>query len=169
MKKALKTTGGVLLALALTGALVSQGWAGGHVTAADVKDKESLKGFVKEAIAHLKKKGYDGAVKDFRTKGQWRKGSIYLFGVAKDGTSVFHVAQPKLEGTIIGVVDEDGVRITEELVKAALKGDGFVSYRWDDPATKDTDKAVPKVSYAEAFKKDGEEIVIGAGFYPKAM
>ncbi len=169
MKKALKTTGVVLLALTLTGALVSQGWAGGHVKAADVKDKESLKGFVKEAIAHLKKKGYDGAVKDFRTKDQWRKGSIYLFGVAKDGTSVFHVAQPKLEGTIIGVVDEDGVRVTEELVKAALKGDGFVSYKWDDPATKDTDKAVPKVSYAEAFQKDGEEIVVGAGFYPKAM
>lgn len=169
MKKALKTTGVVLLALTLTGALVSQSWAGGHVKAADVKDKESLKGFVKEAIAHLKKKGYDGAVKDFRTKEQWRKGSIYLFGVAKDGTTVFHVAQPKLEGTVIGVVDEDGVRITEELVKAALKGDGFVSYRWDDPATKDTDKAVPKISYAEAFEKDGEEIVVGAGFYPKAM
>ena len=168
MKKALKTTGVVLLALALTGTLVSQGWAGGHVKAADVKDKESLKGFVKEAITHLKK-GYDGAVKDFRTKEQWRKGSIYLFGVAKDGTSVFHVAKPELEGTIIGVVDEDGVRITEELVKAALEGDGFVSYKWDDPATRDTDKAVPKISYAEAFRKGGEEIIVGAGFYPKAM
>lgn len=168
MKKALKTTWVVLLALALTGALASQGWAGGHVKAADVKDKESLKGFVKEAIAHLKK-GYDGAVKDFRTKERWRKGSIYLFGVAQDGTSVFHVAQPKLEGTIIAVVDEDGVHITRELVKAAMKGDGFISYKWDDPATKDTDKAVPKISYAEAFRKDGEEIVVGAGFYPKAM
>lgn len=168
MKKALKTTWVVLLALALTGVLASQGWAGGHVKAADVKDKASLKGFVKEAIAHLKK-GYDGAVKDFRTKERWRKGSIYLFGVAQDGTSVFHVAQPKLEGTVIAVVDEDGVHITRELVKAAMKGDGFISYKWDDPATKDTDKAVPKISYAEAFRKDGEEIVVGAGFYPKTM
>ena len=167
MEKSLKAALAVLFALALTGTFA---WSPGHsvagMTAAEVKDKESLKGFVRTAIAHLKT-GYDQAVKDFRIQGQWRKGSIYLFGLDKKGVLVFHVAKPELEGRSINLVDEDGPRNTEELVKMALEGDGFIEYKFDDPATTDTDEAVLKISYAEAFQKGDRQVVIGAGFYPR--
>jgi methyl-accepting chemotaxis protein len=59
-----------------------------------------------------------------------------------------------------GVKDANGVAFASELIKAAQRGGGFVSYSWIRPGS---DKAAPKVSYAQLAK--GWNVVIGTGVY----
>lgn len=60
---------------------------------------------------------------------------------------------------LIHLVDANGVRFVEELVKAAQKGGGFVEYHFDKPG-----KGIqPKLSYAAPVA--GTDVMIGTGVY----
>ena len=138
------------------------------ITASEVKDTESLKRFVLAARNHLEN-DYAKAVEDFRTKPQWKYGAIYLFGIDKNGLTIFHVKTPDFEGQKIRIIDEaSGEEITKKLMDAGFKRDGdFVEYRFDNPATELKDRSL-KVSYAVPFRREGkEDFIVGAGFYPE--
>ena len=87
----------------------------------------------------------------------------------------FTGANPDREGRTIDVDIEDanGVRIVQEILKAARAGGGYVEYLWDDPLVdEDGDGELLgdttgsfKVSYALLHNHLGEEYVIGAGIY----
>lgn len=138
------------------------------VTAAEVVDLESLKDFVLGAKGLVEAAGTEeelqAVLADLRTE-QWREGSIYIFITGLDGTSFFHGANPAREGTNnYEQEDADGVKIVQELVKAAQAGGGWVHYRFDNPAIEGPDES-PKVSYSAPIEILGNSYYIGAGVY----
>ena len=139
------------------------------LTAADVVDRDTLKDFVLGARDLLDATGSDeelqAVLADLRTE-RWREGSIYIFITGYDGTSFFHGANPAREGTNnYDQEDANGVKIIQELIKAAQAGGGFVDYLFDNPAIEGADES-PKVSYAAPIEIQGASYYIGAGSYP---
>ena len=57
--------------------------------------------------------------------------------------------------------DINGIKVTQELIKLARAGGGFLEYYFDDPAvTGDEDTGSPKVSYAELITVPGAGICL---------
>ena len=147
----------------------------GDVTAADVKDRASLRSFVQAAkaayIGAIDEVGLDhhgDVVEAFRVEdGNWRLGEIYIFFLQTDGLLDFHGANPSIENTnIFDVQDLNGVYYTRELIAAAQAGGGYVEYYFDNPTVDgDEETGSPKVGYTETVMVDGLELVIGSGFY----
>ena len=137
-------------------------------TAGDVVDRETLKDFVLAAKSLVDAAGTDeelqAVLADLRTW-PWRWESIYIFITSLDGTSFFHGANPAREGTNnYEQEDANGVKIVQELIKAAQAGGGWVHYLFDDPAIEGPDES-PKVSYAAPIEIQGNSYYIGAGLY----
>ncbi len=85
----------------------------------------------------------------------------YIFAFSYDGLTKVHAAKPELEGeNLIDLVDSDGVRLIEDLIKAGKSGGGYVSYMWDKPSK---GREVSKLSYAIDLKEFGW--MLGTGFY----
>ena len=147
-----------------------------EVTAAEVGDLESLAAFVTVAlqayVTALREHGVDryrDILNVFRAEeGDWRHGSIYLFIFTTNGYVIFHGADRTLEArSVLDAEDIYGVKVVQELIKAARAGGGYVQYYRDDPSvTGDEDTGSPKISYAKSFtSRNGREIVVGAGIY----
>ena len=131
-------------------------------------DRDTLKDFVLGAKDLLDATGSDeelqAVLADLRTE-RWREGAIYIFITGYDGTSFFHGANPAREGTNnYEQEDANGVKIIQELIKAAQAGGGFVDYLFDNPAIEGADES-PKVSYAAPIEIQGASYYIGAGLY----
>ena len=144
-----------------------------EITAADVVDRESLREFVHAAVAYAEQAAtpaeYLGVLEEFRVEGRWRQGAIYVFVLLPDGTLFFHGANQDLEGrNIHDSEDSNGVKYTQELLAAAADGGGFVEYLFDNPAIGgDEETGSPKVSYVVPFSAFGQDVTVGAGFYPE--
>ena len=168
------------------------------ITANDVVDRESLKGFVAEAVDYitdLLQRHDDGrggalaAASQFRIalrdpNGPWRHGNVYLYILHRTSNIIlFHGAFPDrfeirpLIPTVRDVVT--GKLVLPQVIDAATSSPegGFVEYYFDDP-TDDTDRAdIPKVGYAREYsgsllRPDGSRapytLIIGSGFYTKS-
>ena len=146
-----------------------------EVTAADVVDRATLRAFV-----HGTRDSYTNALEQFGADellqhqdifrvegGPWRQGSIYFFMFTTEGHVIFHGADRARElRDASDWEDINGIKVTQELIKLARAGGGFLEYYFDDPAvTGDEDTGSPKVSYAELITFQGREYVVGAGFY----
>ena len=145
-------------------------------TAADVVDRESLRAYVERAAEYVESRtDADGAYEFFTTTfgplGEWRTGGpdgVYLFVVTTEAVVVFHPANPEIEGDDHSeLVDQDGVPLVVDMVKAAQAGGDFVEYRVTvegHPRRGDL-----KVAYATLLElAGGEDLVIAAGFHPEA-
>lgn len=85
----------------------------------------------------------------------------YIFAFDYNGLTIVQSAKPELEGkNLMDLEDINGVRLVEQLIKAARNGGGYVSYTWHKPST---DKDAPKLSYALDLKEFSW--VLGTGFY----
>lgn len=85
----------------------------------------------------------------------------YFFAYDSQGVNTMHAAQPKLEGkNLIGVVDENGVKVIAGLIEAAKQGDGFLHFSWHKPSI---DATAPKLGYAEYLAK--WDWVLATGVY----
>ena len=120
--------------------MLASGAAGATPTAAQVKDDASLKAFVESAKAHIE------AITDMnegaklrerlRTEGDWKAGSMFLIIFLKSGEPFIHGGDREAESkNLIGVADERGTRVVEELLAAAARGGGFVKYHDGGPKT----------------------------------
>ncbi len=118
-----------LALIALTG-----GAAGAQTTAAQVRDDETLKAFVEGAKARIE------AITDMnegaklrerlRTEGDWKSGSMFLVIFLKSGEPFIHGNDRTAESkNLLGVEDERGAKVVEELFAAAARGGGFVKYQ----------------------------------------
>ena len=127
-----------LAALALV--VSGSGAAGAAPTAAQVKDDETLKAFVEGAKAEIE------AITDMnegaklrerlRTEGDWKSGSTFLVIFLKSGEPFIHGNDRSAESkNLLGVEDERGTRVVEELFAAAAGGGGFVEYHDGGPKT----------------------------------
>ena len=120
--------------------MLASGTAVAETTAAQVTDDESLKAFVEGAKAHIE------AITDMnvgaklrerlRTEGDWKAGSMYLIIFLKSGEPFIHGNDRDAESkNLIGVEDDRGTRVVEELLAAAAGGGGFVKYHDGEPKT----------------------------------
>ena len=167
------------------------------ITAKDVHDRESLKGFVTEAVNYitdLLQRHDDGrggalvaasqsriALRD--PNGPWRHGNVYLYILDRTSNIIlFHGAFPdrfEIRPLVPTVRDAvTGKLVLPQVIDAATSSPegGFVEYYFDDPSD-DTDRAdIPKVGYAREYsgsilRPDGTRapytFVIGSGFYTK--
>ena len=145
-----------------------------QVTAADVRDRPSLRAFVERAAAHATasvsedEAAYAFFDRTFRPEGAWKQDAIYLFVIQPDGLNLFHGANQSLEGQDLSdLEDKNGVRIVEELIRVANEGGGFVEYLFDNPdVLGDEEDGSSKVSYATLLTIGGTPLIIGSGFYP---
>ena len=130
--------GSALAVLALV--MLAGGAAWAEPTAAEVKDDETLRAFVEGAKAHIE------AITDMnegarlreklRTEGDWKSGSMFLVIFLKTGEPFIHGNDRTAESkNLIGVEDERGTRVVEELLAAAARGGGFVKYHDGGPKT----------------------------------
>ena len=111
-----------------------------QTTAGEVTDQESLKSFVEGAKAQIE------AITDMnegarlrerlRTEGDWKSGSMFLVIFLKSGEPFIHGNDRTAESkNLLGVEDERGTRVVEELLAAAAGGGGFVEYHDGGPKT----------------------------------
>ena len=120
--------------------LLVTGAARGETTAAQVKDNETLMAFVEGAKAHIESitDMNEGARlrETLRTEGDWKSGSMFLIVFLKNGDAFIHGNDREAESkNLLGVEDERGTRVVEELFSAAAEGGGFVEYYDGGPKT----------------------------------
>ncbi len=85
----------------------------------------------------------------------------YMFVYDLQGVNIVHGSNAALEGrNLIDLKDPDGVLLIRELIDAAKKGGGFVTYMWDE---KTRGGLTPKLGYAAAMYNN--RWVLGSGFY----
>ncbi len=120
-----------LAALALVTS--ASGTARAETAADQVTGPESLKSFVLGAKAHIE------AITDMnegaklrerlRTEGYWKSGSNFLIIFLKNGDAFIHGNDLDAERkNLLGVEDERGTKVVEELLATAAQGGGFVEY-----------------------------------------
>jgi hypothetical protein len=130
------------------------------VAMAASQTRDDAKTLVKKAVAYLKANGKDRALAEFSNpKGQFVNGELYLTVWDFNGTQIAHGANSKLIGKqLIELKDMDGKAFVKEFMAVGRKGQGWVSYKWTNPAT---NRIETKQTYLEA----ANEIIIGAGVY----
>ena len=104
--------------------MLASGAAGAEPTAAQVRDDETLKAFVEGAKEHIE------AITDMnegarlgerlRTEGHWKSGSTFLVIFLKTGEPFIQGNDRTAESkNLLGVEDERGTKVVEELLAAA--------------------------------------------------
>ena len=136
---ALNRKGALALAL-LALVMFARGAAEAKTTAAQVKDDATLEAFVLGAKAEIE------AITDvnegarlrerLRTEGDWKSGSMFLIIFLPTGEPFIHGNDQTAESkNLLGVVDDNGLKVVEELLAAAARGGGFVKYHDGEPKT----------------------------------
>ena len=120
--------------------MVASPAAGDAPTAAEVTDDASLKAFVEGAKARIEAMtNLDEAAmlkETLKTEGDWKSGSMFLVIFLPSGEPFIHGNDRSAESkNLIGVEDERGTRVVEELLAAAAGGGGFVTYHDGGPQT----------------------------------
>ncbi len=103
---------------------------------------------------------------DFREEGSsWFHHDFYVFVWETDGTAVVYPPDRSMEGQDLQrLQDSTGKPIGELFIETALSGEreGWVDYYWPKPGE---DEAVLKYSFIRKVNRDGQDYLIGAGFY----
>ncbi len=145
------------------------------VNAADVRNPGTLKSFVERAAMVLAENASDLETAyafldgNFREEGEWRHGQVYVFAQTLELVNFFHAFRPEIERLDRSETEDvNGVKINQELRAAALSGDGYVEYWYDNPAVEgDEETGSPKVAYATIVTIESVPLIFGSGIYPE--
>ncbi len=119
--------------------------------------KKQVVTLVKDAIAFFRQKPLYQAFREFTHGMQFNRGELYIFANNVKGICLANGQdENRLWKDESGVKDEYGKLIFQEMLKA-VKGDGWLTYQW---------RNATKISYVQKVTKDGQDYIIGAGFYP---
>jgi len=150
-----------LIRIAAAG-LLAFGLAG----AANAQDKkptvDDAKTITLKAADLIAAKGLDEAAKVFNADGEFKFGEIYVNVIDAEGIWKVYPPKPAATGQNVSQVkDADGVFIIQEILKVAKeKGEGWVEYRWKNPAS---EKIEPKVTYVKQVS--GQNLIAYVGIY----
>ena len=131
---------GALALAVLALVILASGAAEAKTTAGQVKDDATLEAFVLGAKAEIE------AITDvnegarlrerLRTEGDWKSGSMFLIIFLPTGEPFIHGNDQTAESkNLLGVEDDNGLKVVEELLAAAARGGGFVKYHDGEPKT----------------------------------
>jgi len=142
------------------------------VTAGEVRDRETLRGFVlwAESVFAEVDDINEGAelLQEVRTEGSdYNVGNMYVILFTTEGQVFIHGEDPNIDGkNAYNVKDDEGKLVVREMLEnGAEDGGGFVEWCWDDPA--DADDVFCKDSYAIRYysKIAGVDFVLVGGYY----
>jgi len=114
------------------------------------------KAMAEKAAQYLTTNGKEKAFEQFgRSQGPFRTDDLYVFVLNFNGEMLAHGGNPKMVGkTDAEWTDPDGKPFVRKIIDVAkAEGNGWVEYRWTNPATK---KVHQKRTY---FVKTGDFIV----------
>ena len=170
LRPALMVTVSLVLSLAASGTR----WLHAQtpkVTAGEVVDRETLKGFVEYAVSFANSltdiNEATRFLQEWRQEGSdWNVGNTYLMILTLEGQVYVHGKDPNLDGTnVFEVADDNGTRVVRQMLATAAAGGGFVDWCWDDPQ----DPADPhcKPSYVLPYTSNlaGIDFVMVGGYY----
>lgn len=104
--------------------------------------KDDAKALAARAAEHVKKVGFEQAVKDFTAdQATWglakRDRLVYVYAYDYNGVALAHSVNAAVIGKeLIGIKDPDGKTPIADSVQKAKEGGGFVEFKWSSPATK---------------------------------
>ncbi len=142
------------------------------VTAGEVVDRETLKGFVtwatSEFAAVTNLTEGSKLLEAFRVEGSdWNVGNMYLILFATTGHVFIHGEDPNIDGRLAAdVVDDNGTKIVQEIVAAGGRDGGdFVEWCWDDP--NDLTDTRCKDAFALQYHSvlTGRDFIVVGGYY----
>ena len=129
--------------------------------AASADERKIVTDMMAAAISHYQEVGPEQAFKDFAVKdGEFNKGEYYIFVTEmKDFNLVFHGANAKLVGKNLGSLkDTDGKLFVAEMREVASgPGEGWVDYKWPNPAT-------GKIAQKHTFVKRIGDVYLAIGY-----
>lgn len=144
--------------------LLAVGFLSGAAAAQTAKPTlDDAKAITLKAADLVAAKGLDEAAKVFNVDGEFKFGEIYVNVIDTNG--VWKVYPPRPAGvgqSVIAVKDPDGKLIVQEIIKVAGEGagEGWVEYRWLNPAS---NKIEPKVTYVKRVA--GQDLIAYVGIY----
>lgn len=100
---------------------------------------EEAKALQDAAMAEIKAKGLDAAIKDFNAGGKWRKGSLYIVVANFSGDMLAHSANDKIIGkNMLEAKDAAGKPFVKDAIAAVKGANGGAQFdiRWGNPQTK---------------------------------
>jgi signal transduction histidine kinase len=123
---------------------------------------DEAKALTVKAVDLIAQKGVDGARAVFHEDGEFKHGEIYVNVIDMTGKWLVYPPRPAGEGqSVINVRDADGKPLVQDIIKVAQeKGEGWVEYRWLNPAD---NKIEPKVSYVK--RVPNADLVAYVGIY----
>lgn len=145
-------------------AVLAVGLFAGAATAQTAKPTmDDAKSITLKAVELIAAKGLDDAAKVFNADGDFKFGEIYVNVIDMAGAWKVYPPRPAGVGqSVINVKDPDGKMIVQEIIKVAsdASGEGWVEYRWLNPAS---NKIEPKVTYVK--RVPGQELIAYVGIY----
>lgn len=97
----------------------------------------------------------------FMAPGEFLRGEVYVNVIDTNGTWRIYPPNPRNVGkSVLNAKDQDGRFLVQDIIRtAAEEGEGWVSYRWLNPAT---NRIEDKDSYVKAVPACGLIVYIGA-------
>jgi len=129
--------------------------------AAEKATPEEAKKMVEQAVAYVKAKGQETALKELnKPKGKFVKGELYVFAYDLNAVMKAHPVDPKLVGkNLMNEPDSKGKLFRKEIVELAkTTGSGWVDYTYLNPVSKQEES---KTTY---IQKAGD-LIICCGAY----
>jgi len=126
----------------------------------EAKRKEVIK-LVEDGINYLKENPIYQAMHVFTHDRQFIRGELYLFVYDLKGTLLASgLEKDALWKNRFDFKDEYGMPVFQEMLAIIKKGSGWLNYQW---------RNAPKETYVKSISKDGEDFIVGAGYYPHSM
>lgn len=113
---------------------------------------------VEDGIEYLKKNPLYQAFHAFTHGKQFIRGELYLFAYDLKGNCLAHGQEENiLWQNNYNMRDQYGILIFHDMLSVIKRGGGWLTYQW---------RYSTKISYVKSVTKDGEDFILGAGFYP---
>lgn len=134
--------------------------AAGPATAEDKPTMEQVRALTLKAAALVAGQGVDKAREAFHRQGEYRYGEIYVNVIAVDGTWLIYPPNPRNEGkSVLNVRDADGKLLVQDIIAVARdKGEGWVEYRWLNPAS---NRIEAKSTFVRNVPEQGAVVYVG--------
>lgn len=120
--------------------------------------RKEVKKLVRQGIEYLKTHPLQDAAHAFSYTKQFIVGDLYLFIVDNLGRVVADGEYTSLIWhNLYNTKDNFGNLFVQQMLQTARAGGGWVTYEW---------RGAVKQSYVEKVVKDGQEYIVGSGYYP---
>lgn len=125
-------------------------------------DREQVRAIALKAADLIATRGLEAAAAVFNSDGEFKHGALYVTVI--DFAGVWKVYPPRPAGvgmSVINVKDPDGRDIVRDILSVARDGgEGWVDYRWLNPAS---DRIEPKTTFVK--RVPGQDLVAYVGLY----